>query len=186
MFVALEKLFTLHNAMLLESRLIKVFFVYFTTIFIIYMFSSTKQTYTVRPWLYIELCVTFFIEVAILRFEMFNMEEKTWIVNLLRTVFLLVASLQLLYAVCTYRDYDVLNHHMLLMLMERINGMQTQNKLSWDDSDSEVDWTSWIDTELSEDVEDPDFVLPEEVGENSITTASTSRRYNLRHRPIVK
>ena len=84
------------------------------------------------------------------------------------------------------RDYDVLNHHMLLMLMERINGMQTQNKLSWDDSDSEVDWTSWIDTELSEDVEDPDFVLPEQVGENSITTASTSRRYNLRHRPIVK
>lgn len=74
---------------------------------------------------------------------------------------------------------------MLLLLMERVNGMQTQNKLSWD-SDSEVDWTSWIDTDLPEDVEDPDFVLPEEVGENSITTASTSRRYNLRHRPIGK
>lgn len=71
---------------------------------------------------------------------------------------------------------------MLLMLMERINEVQTQNKLSWD-SDSEVNWSSWIDTELSEDVEDSDFVLPEEVGENSITTASTSRRYNLRHRP---
>ncbi|CAK9322236.1 unnamed protein product [Citrullus colocynthis] len=182
MFIALEKLFTLHNAMLLESRLIKVFFIYFTSIFIIYMFSSTKQTYTVRPWLYIELCVTFLIEVAVLRFEMFDMEQKTWIVNSVRTVFLLAASLQLLHAICTYRDYDVLNHHMLLMLMERINEVQTQNKLSRD-SDSEVNWSSWIDNELSEDVEDSDFVLPEEVGENSITTASTSRRYNLRHRP---
>lgn len=75
---------------------------------------------------------------------------------------------------------------MLLMLMERINGIQTQpNKLSWD-SDSEVNWSSWIDTELSEDVEDSDFVLPEEVGENSITSASTTRRYNLRHRPLRK
>lgn len=75
---------------------------------------------------------------------------------------------------------------MLLMLMERINGIQTEpNKLSWD-SDSEVNWSSWIDTELSEDVEDPDFVLPEEVGENSITSASTTRRYNLRHRPLRK
>ena len=36
-----------------ESRLIKVFFIYFTSIFIIYMFSSTKQTCVIRPWLYI-------------------------------------------------------------------------------------------------------------------------------------
>ncbi|KAG6581258.1 Protein GAMETE EXPRESSED 1, partial [Cucurbita argyrosperma subsp. sororia] len=183
MFIALEKLFTLHNAMLLESRLIKVFLIYFILIFIVYMFSSTKQTYTVRPWLYIELCVAFLIEVGILRFEMFNMEQKTWIINSVRTVFLLAASLQLLHAICTYRDYDVLNHHMLLMLMERINGMQTQNKICWE-SDSEVNWSSWIDTELSEDVDDPDFVLPEEVGENSITSALTTRRYNLRHRPL--
>lgn len=72
---------------------------------------------------------------------------------------------------------------MLLMLMERINGMQTQNKICWE-SDSEVNWSSWIDTELSEDADDPDFVLPEEVGENSITSALTTRRYNLRHRPL--
>ncbi|XP_022143299.1 protein GAMETE EXPRESSED 1 [Momordica charantia] len=184
MFIALEKLFTLHNAMLLESRLIKVFFIYFTSVFIIYMFSSTKQTYTVRPWLYIELCASFLIEVAILRVEVFDTEQRTWIVSVVRTAFLLAASLQLLHAIFTYRDYDVLNHHMLLMLMEKINGMETPNKLCWE-SDSEVNWSSWIDTELSEDnVEDPDFVLPEEVGENSITTAFTTRRYNLRRRPL--
>lgn len=58
MFIALDKLFLLHNAMLLESRLIKAFFVYCISIFVIYMFTSTKQTYKVRPWLYIGMSTT--------------------------------------------------------------------------------------------------------------------------------
>lgn len=119
-------------------------------------------------------------EVAILRLEVLDIEQQTWIVNVVRTVFLLLAFLQLLHAICTYRDYDVLNHHMLLMLMEKINGMQTSNKLTWD-SDSDMNWASWINSELSEDIEDSDYVLPEEIGENSITTTSTARKYNLRH-----
>ena len=39
--------------------------------------------------------------------------------------------------------------------------------------------------DLPEDVnnfEDPDYILPEEVGENSIMTTSITRKYNLRHR----
>lgn len=69
------------------------------------------------------------------------------------------------------------------MLMEKINGMQTSNKLTWD-SDSDMNWASWINSELSEDIEDSDYVLPEEIGENSITTTSTARKYNLRHWPL--
>lgn len=53
MFVALDKLFALHNAMLLESRVIKAFVIYFLSIFVIYMFTSTKQAYIIRPRLYI-------------------------------------------------------------------------------------------------------------------------------------
>uniref|UniRef100_A0A9I9DKW7 Protein GAMETE EXPRESSED 1 n=1 Tax=Cucumis melo TaxID=3656 RepID=A0A9I9DKW7_CUCME len=140
--IALDKLFTLYNAMLLKSRLIRVFFIYFTSIFIIYMFSSTKQTYALRP-----------------------------------------GYILLLHAICTYRDYDVLNHHMLLMLVEKINGMQTSNKLTWD-SESDMSWASWIDTELSKDIEDSEYDLPEEIGENSISTTSTSRKYNIRHRSL--
>ncbi|KAJ7964442.1 gamete expressed protein 1 [Quillaja saponaria] len=45
MFVALDKLYALHNAMWLESRLIKAFIIYFISIFAIYMFTSKKQTY---------------------------------------------------------------------------------------------------------------------------------------------
>ncbi|KAH7533981.1 hypothetical protein FEM48_Zijuj04G0189400 [Ziziphus jujuba var. spinosa] len=183
MFVALDKLFALHNAILLESRLIKAFFVYCISIFVIYMFTSTKQTYTVRPWLYIGLCVTFTVEVAILRFATNDIEQQTWMINLVRSIFALLASAQLIHAICTYRDYEVLNHQMLQTLIEKVNGMQRE-ELSWD-MDSDVNWSSWIDFDLPEDVntiEDPDYVAQEEVAENSITTTSTRRKYNLRNR----
>ena len=77
----------------------------------------------------------------------------------------------------------MLNHHMLLTLIEKINGMERHKELSWD-SDSDVNWSTWIDTDLPEDVnnfEDPDYKLPEEVGENSIMATSITRNYNLRH-----
>ncbi|PHT65399.1 hypothetical protein T459_29824 [Capsicum annuum] len=183
MFLVLDKLFTLHNAMLLESRAIKAFLLYSVSIFLLYMFTSTKQTYDVRPRLYIGLVLTFLIELAILRYATYEMEDQAWIVSIVRSLFVLLASCQLLYSIWTYRDYEVLNHMMLQTLVEKVNGIQKHKEyLSWEmeneDSDSEVDWSSWIEAELPEDVDklkDPDFVFPEEVAENSV------RRYNLRN-----
>ncbi|XP_017974431.1 PREDICTED: protein GAMETE EXPRESSED 1 [Theobroma cacao] len=184
MFIVIDKLHALHNAMLFESRLIKTFLVYSMSIFIIYMFTSTKQTYTVRPRLYIGLCATFLVEVAVLRFTTNDIEQKTWMVNLVRSLFVLIASIQLLHAIFTYRDYEYLNHQILLTLMDKVNIIQSNGALSWE-TDSDVDWSSWIDDELAEDVdklEDPDFKIQEEFGENSIITSSNTRKYNLRHR----
>ncbi|KAM7507853.1 hypothetical protein LguiA_018306 [Lonicera macranthoides] len=186
MFLAIDKLFALHNAILLESRLIKAFFIYSISIFILYMFTSTKQTYTVRPRLYIGLCATFLIEAAILRYTENDLEQQAWIISAVRSLFALLAVAQLLYAICTYRDYEVLNHHMLLQLIEKVNGIQRNKELSWDDEgDSEADWSTWVEAELPEDVdklEDPDYTIPEEVvGENWVsTTTSIARTYNLR------
>lgn len=53
MFVSLDKLFALHNALLIESRSIKAFFLYSISMFVIYLLTSTKQTYKVRSKLYI-------------------------------------------------------------------------------------------------------------------------------------
>ncbi|XVE77446.1 hypothetical protein DITRI_Ditri13aG0063400 [Diplodiscus trichospermus] len=184
MFIALDKLFALHNAMLLESRLIKAFLMYSMSVFIIYMFTSTRQTYPVRPRLYIGLVATFLTEVAVLRFTENDVEQKTWMVNLVRSLFVLIASIQLVHAICTYRDYELLNHQMLLTLIEKVNNMESNKALSWE-TDSDVDWSSWIDAELPEDVhklEDPDYIIQEEVEENSTTTSSSTRRYNLRQR----
>ncbi|EOY02276.1 Gamete expressed protein 1, putative [Theobroma cacao] len=184
MFIALDKLHALHNAMLFESRLIKAFLIYSMSIVIIYMFTSTKQTYAVRPRLYIGLCATFLIEVAVLRFTTNDIDYKTWMVNLVRSLFVIIASIQLLHAIFTYRDYEYLNHQILLTLMDKVNKIQSNEALSWE-TDSDVDWSSWIDDELAEDVdklEDPDFIIQEEIGENSIITSSNTRKYNLRQR----
>lgn len=53
MFVAIDKLFALHSAMLFESRVIIAFLVYSVAIFIVYMLTSIKQAYNVRHRLYL-------------------------------------------------------------------------------------------------------------------------------------
>ena len=44
MFMALDKLFSLQNAILLESRAIKTIFFYLIMTCVLYMLTSTKQT----------------------------------------------------------------------------------------------------------------------------------------------
>lgn len=81
------------------------------------------------------------------------------------------------------RDYEILNHQILLSLVDKVNSMQKHRDLSWE-IDSDVDWSEWIDRDLPDDADclvDPDLLLQEEVGENSITTSAT-RKYNLRQR----
>ncbi|KAI3462200.1 hypothetical protein Pfo_018863 [Paulownia fortunei] len=184
MLNALDKLFALHNALLIESRSIKVFIIYSLLIFVLYMFTSMKQTYNVRPRLYLGLCVAFLIELSILRCTC-DLEHQAWLVTSTRSFFLLLASIQLLYSIFTYRDYEVLNHQILLTLIDKVNGIQRNKELQWDmDEDSEVNWSSWVDTELPEDVgisEDPDYIFSEQVGENS-DESSSMKRYNLRNR----
>lgn len=72
---------------------------------------------------------------------------------------------------------------MLLTLINKVNGIQKQKDLSWDlDSDYDEDWSQLIDADLPDDVnclDDPDYILPEEVAENSITV---TKNYNLRSR----
>ncbi|XP_042518390.1 protein GAMETE EXPRESSED 1-like [Macadamia integrifolia] len=192
-FVALDKLFTLQNAMLMESRSIKTFFFYALTIFVVHMLTSTKHTYCVRARLYLGLSATFLIELAIMRFFDYDLNQQTGIaskVHWARWSFSIISFIQILYSIFTYRDYEVLNHHMLLSLSEKIIAMERNKPLSLGmeidtDTESDVNLCSWIVEELPEDVDncmDPDYMLPEEVGENSLSTTTIARRYNLRPR----
>ncbi|KAF1873542.1 hypothetical protein Lal_00027580 [Lupinus albus] len=93
-------------------------------------------------------------------------------------------ALDKLFALHNAMDYEMLNHRMLLTLMDRINNMQMQKELLDVDSDDE-NWSQWIDADLSDDdvncLDDPSYVLPEEVEEKSCTSSS-NMRYNLRQR----
>lgn len=183
MFVAIDKLFALHNAMLFESRVIIAFLVYSVAIFIVYMLTSIKHAYNVRHRLYLGLCVTFLIEISIFWCVTTDAERQGRLIHIVRSVFAVSASVQYVYAIFTYRDYEMLNHQMLVTLMEKVNSMQrNKESLTWEtDVESEVNWCSWMDAELTEDVqllEDPDYLLPEEVEDNS----QLAKRYNLRRR----
>ncbi|XP_047974153.1 protein GAMETE EXPRESSED 1-like [Salvia hispanica] len=187
MFVAIDKLFDLHNAMLFESRVIIAFLVYSGAIFIVYMLTSIKHAYNVRHRLYLGLCVTFLIEISVFWTVAMDGEQQGWLIRAVRSLFALTASIQYVYAIFTYRDYEVLNHEILVTLMEKVNSIQrSKEMLAWDeDVESEVNWCSWVDTELTEDVqllEDPDYVLPEDIEVDSTFTTPRTKRYNLRRR----
>jgi len=64
-FAALDKLYVLHNAILVESRFIKAFFFYCCITFLIYMLTSAKQTFDIRGHLYFgEIQATDFRQIA--------------------------------------------------------------------------------------------------------------------------
>ncbi|XP_074369472.1 protein GAMETE EXPRESSED 1-like isoform X2 [Apium graveolens] len=77
MFLAIDKLFALHNPILLESSPIKAFLAYSLSIFIIFMFTSMKQTYCVRPRLYIGLCAAFLFECFVPKYLTETMKHST-------------------------------------------------------------------------------------------------------------
>ncbi|KAH1201510.1 Protein GAMETE EXPRESSED 1 [Glycine max] len=182
MFVVFDRIFALQNTLLLESRMIKAFFVYSILIFVIFMLTSTKQTYNIRPFLYIDLYVILFVEVLIIRLTSDNIEHQSSIINIARLFFMVAALIQLLHAIFTYKNYETLNHQMLLTLINKVNSMQKEKELPWDLYTDYEGWSEWIDADLPDDVnclDDPDHI--QEVAENPITV---TKNYNLRNRNL--
>ncbi|KAL6001171.1 hypothetical protein ACLOJK_006903 [Asimina triloba] len=168
MFTALDHLFKLHNAILLESRFIKTFFFYACE----YLHPNHSC--------FSGLCITFIVEFALARLAASNLDQQPTVQSRIfwaRSSFLLAASIQILHSIFSYRDYDVLNHQMLLTLTEKLSAMEmnTGKKLLSLSMDSNTYLSSWIDSDLA----DSAGCKGEEVAENSITTTS---RYNLRPR----
>ncbi|XP_016648988.1 PREDICTED: protein GAMETE EXPRESSED 1-like [Prunus mume] len=183
MFVALDRLFALHNALLLESRSMKAFFIYAMSMFVLYMSTSTKQTSTVRCELYIGLSIIFLLELAVLRFTTNGIEQQTRWVNILRNFFALYASVRIIVAYIRYKDYGRLNHDMLQVLTEEVMSLRQNAKLEWE-SDDESDWSTFVDKDVPdgfENLKDPNH-LQEEVGDNLYAITSCTGRYNLRSR----
>ncbi|XP_024631939.1 protein GAMETE EXPRESSED 1 [Medicago truncatula] len=187
MFVHSERIFGMLNMIQLESRIIKASAFYLISIFVIFLLTCTYLTYSSRPLLYMYLSAALAAEIFISRLmSNDNLELQTWIINNVRLFFMVAASVQFLYAICTYKDFERLNHQMLLTLSNQFNNIQKAKQPSWDFATADdVDWSQWIDTDLPDDVnclDDPDFSIPEEFAENSITTSTTTKSYNLRPR----
>ncbi|KAF8769033.1 hypothetical protein HU200_007013 [Digitaria exilis] len=191
-FAALDKLYILHNAILAESRFIKAFFFYCCIVFLIYMLTSAKQTFSIRGQLYFGLCITLVLEIGLIKVGADDFDKQFWVMSkvfLVRMVFMGAATVQILHSIFTYRDYEVLNHRLLQTLVDKVRVLEENaggRALPCDVAESEGSLRdySWVFDELADEVDskmDPSYtLLPEEVGENSITTFD--RRYNLRPR----
>lgn len=82
----------------------------------------------------------------------------------------------------------MLNYGMLKNLTEEVTAMRKHAELCWE-SDTEADLSRWIDTEISDgldNLKDPDFMIEneEQVGDNISNFNSSITRYNLRSRRI--
>ncbi|XP_044322312.1 protein GAMETE EXPRESSED 1 isoform X2 [Triticum aestivum] len=116
-FAALDKLYVLHNAILVESRFIKAFFFYSCVVFLLYLLTSAKQTFAIRGQLYFGLCITLVVEVALIRLGAADDEltRPFWIVSkvlLLRAAFLAAAAAQILHAIFAFKYDSPWNHHL--------------------------------------------------------------------------
>ncbi|CAN6204590.1 unnamed protein product [Urochloa humidicola] len=206
-FAALDKLYILHNAILAESRFIKAFFFYCCIVFLIYMLTSAKQTFSIRGQLYFGLCITLVLEIGLIKVGADDFDKQFWVMSkvfLVRMVFLGVATVQILHSIFTFRDYEALNHRLLQTLVEKVRALEENaggRALPYEKEESEGSLMSysWVFDELADEVDskmDPSYklppeqaprrwdevvVLPEEVGENFMAT-SLGRRYNLRPR----
>ncbi|KAJ1289851.1 hypothetical protein BS78_02G196800 [Paspalum vaginatum] len=205
-FAALDKLYILHNAILSETRFIKAFFFYCCIIFLIYMLTSAKQTFSIRGQLYFGLCITLLVEIGLIKVGADDFDKQFWVMSKVfwvRMVFLGAAAVQMLHSIFTYRDYEVLNHRLLHTLVEKVRVLEENagGRALWyssEESEESLRNYSWIFDELVDEVDskkDPSYALPpvrapqrgskvvlaEEVGENSIAM-SVGRRYNLRSR----
>ncbi|KAB2613498.1 protein GAMETE EXPRESSED 1-like [Pyrus ussuriensis x Pyrus communis] len=187
MFVALDRLFALQDALLVESRSMKAVVFYFISMLAIYMLTITKQTYPVRHWLYLFLCLAFMLEFAVLRFATKGIEQRTRWGSGLRNVYVLYAALNLLYACWKYKDYERLNYNMLQKLTAEVICSRKNAEWSWesdDDFHDESDWSALVDKDVSDDIEHlkDSKHLQEEVGDNLRAVSSYNGRYNLRSR----
>lgn len=207
-FAALDKLYILHNAILAESRFIKAFFFYCCIVFLVYMLTSAKQTFSIRGHLYFGLCFTLLLEIGLIKLGADDFDRQFWVMSkvfLVRMAFLGAATVQILHSIFTYRDYEVLNYGLLQTLVEKVRALEENaggrapSYASESEEESLRDY-SWVFDELADDVDskmDPTYVVPperspptrrrdqivvaEETGENSVTTF-VSRKYNLRAR----
>uniref|UniRef100_A0A0E0B3I4 Protein GAMETE EXPRESSED 1 n=1 Tax=Oryza glumipatula TaxID=40148 RepID=A0A0E0B3I4_9ORYZ len=174
-FAALDKLYILHNAILAESRFIKAFFFYCCIVFLIYMLTSAKQTFSIRGHLYFGLCITLLLEIGLIKLGADDIDKQFWVISkvfLVRSVFLALATVQMLHAIFTFRDYELLNHHLLQTLVEKVRALEEtaaagEKMLPYGGGGAESERSlmdySWVFDELADEVDsnaDPSYALP--------------------------
>ncbi|KAL3693233.1 hypothetical protein R1sor_006884 [Riccia sorocarpa] len=125
-FTMLEKLFGLHNDILLESRAFKTAFVYFLGGIFVFFSTTTRHTQNARLVLLFGLLLALGFEVTLVWRKADRVPEAirfAWLqyrIFWVRTGYVIFAVGLLLYSILTFRDYDKLNYYMLKDIQENM------------------------------------------------------------------
>eukprot|EP00252_Welwitschia_mirabilis_P014685 TRINITY_DN3238_c0_g3_i1.p1 TRINITY_DN3238_c0_g3~~TRINITY_DN3238_c0_g3_i1.p1 ORF type:complete len:193 (-),score=14.76 TRINITY_DN3238_c0_g3_i1:46-582(-) len=95
---------------------------------VIYVLTSTKQTFNIRASLYLGLCISFAIECLLFRFIGHGMSEQAWSTSrtfYVRTTYMVLALVYVIFTFIQYRDYELLSYNLLTQLDERMKSIES-------------------------------------------------------------
>lgn len=123
-FTTLDRLFDLYNNILHESRVLKLTFFYGSSLFIVHILTSAKQTNRARAMLYAGLCMSMGVELCAIWWHGKLMANQQWIQSQaywMRRAFGAFTAVVFTYCLATYRDIELWNNKLLLDLHQKLS-----------------------------------------------------------------
>lgn len=125
----LDRLFSLYDSILYESRALKMFLFYSTCLVFVHVLTSAKQTNNARALLYSGLCISMATELYIMRAYGSVLKNQQWIHTRsywTRATFGAFAVMVIVYFIVTYRDLTWRNHQLLLEIRQKLSESSTR------------------------------------------------------------
>lgn len=124
----LDRLFSLYDSILYESRALKMFLFYATSLVFIHVLTSAKQTNGARPVLYSGLCISMAIELYLMKTYGTLLINQQWLQTScywIRAVLAAFTALVIALFILTYRDINWRNHQLLLEIHQKLSEPST-------------------------------------------------------------
>ncbi|MCO5608507.1 hypothetical protein L7F22_062718 [Adiantum nelumboides] len=120
----LDRLFSLYDSILYESRALKMFLFYALSLVFLHFITSAKQASSARPLLYIVLCLSMVAELYLMRTHGARLKNQQWLktqCHWIRVAFAAFSAFTTVFFILTYRDINWRNHALLLEILRKLS-----------------------------------------------------------------
>lgn len=125
----LDRLFSLYDSILYESRALKVFLFYALSVVFLHFITSAKQANNARPLLYTVLCLCMSAELYLTRTHGTLLKNQQWLQTQsywIRAAFTGFSAFAIVFFILTYRDINWRNHELLLEILRKLSEPTSQ------------------------------------------------------------
>ncbi|MCO5568779.1 hypothetical protein L7F22_022479 [Adiantum nelumboides] len=130
MLSTLERIFSLYDSTLYESRALKMLIFYGMSLLFVHVLTSAKQTNNARAKLYSGLFISIVLELLIMKAYDTLLQNQQWMQVCsywIRAIFGILTGTHILYCMATYRDLSLQNHELLLRLQRKLSDLANQH-----------------------------------------------------------